>query len=68
MIGVHRNKQNPYLREGSLGVWKDYITSEQAAILDSNYKMRLKIVGLDLEFLDGNTHSPSLYNFSTPSC
>ena len=33
-----------------MGGWKDYITTEQAAILDSNYEKRLKAFGLELQF------------------
>ena len=46
---AHRDNLNPYVRKGEVGGWKDYITAEQAAILDSNYKKRLKAVGLELE-------------------
>jgi hypothetical protein len=48
MAAAHRDNLNPYLRKGEVGGWKDYITSEQAAILDSNYEKRLKTVCLDI--------------------
>ena len=48
MVGAHRDNLNPYLRKGEVGGWKHYITSEQAAIFDSNYEKRLKIVGIDI--------------------
>ena len=54
MNHIHRDNLNPYLRKGEVGGWKDYLTSEQAAIIDSIYEKRLKPVGLDLEFLIGD--------------
>ena len=33
-----------------MGGWKDYITTERVAMLDSNYEKRLKAVGLELQF------------------
>ena len=51
MISAYRNNLNPYMRKGEVGGWKDYITSEQAAMLDSIYEKRLKAVGIDFECL-----------------
>lgn len=50
MSSSHRSNQNPYLRKGKIGGWKNYFTSEQSARLDAIYERRLKAAGLDLEF------------------
>ena len=50
MNKVYRDNLNPYMRKGEVGGWKDYITSEQSALMDSVYEKRLKAVGLELEF------------------
>ena len=55
MNHIHRDNLNPYVRKGEVGGWKDCITSEQAAVLDSDYEKRLKAAGLNLEFIKSDS-------------
>ena len=62
---AHRDNLNPYVCKGEVGGWKDYITAEQAAILDSNYEKRLRQLALNLKFRSINSYCNSCKHILT---
>lgn len=45
----------PFLRKGEIGNWKEYFTPEQSKTCDELYESKLKSVGLEFDFVQGET-------------